>query len=453
MKHAHNSSVVRQVFRPASALTGLLMASTLIALNVGCQSTLPDREARLPRGYVYYLDGAGGGKSSSWSRGVRNGFIDAGYPGAGEIFVWQTGLGVVVDQNSTVGYKRGKAKKLVERIKTYQSEYPQGSVTLVGLSAGTAVTVFTLESLASEQQVDDAVLLGSSVSADYDLTRALQHVRHRMYVFTSEQDAVLKFLVPLSGTADRAKGRTRSAGLRGFEMPPSPAPEVRQQYAKVVHIRWRPEFRKEGHRGGHTDVVNPRFVRAHIAPLVMKDMVTAEGVGVAAPAGMVRNPDYEQWSAFAVGSWVEIDGVQTIEGESRPVRIKAMLVRKTPDKLIVDRTYEWLDDKDEDTDRVQQFIADAWIKPEAHPLTYPDAVKADAQTTHVEIAGKTYACHVRTINTDADFPDWGQDLQCQVSVSNKIPGGLVRLHIKARKQGRPFEFDGKVVNLRSIPAK
>ena len=53
----------------------------------GCTSTMPDRDVRMTRAYIYYLDGAGGaGVIRNWSRGVRKGFLDAGYDGAGEVF-------------------------------------------------------------------------------------------------------------------------------------------------------------------------------------------------------------------------------------------------------------------------------------------------------------------------------------------------------------------------------
>ena len=83
----------------------------------GCTSTMPDRDVRMTRAYIYYLDGAGGaGVIRNWSRGVRKGFLDAGYDGAGEVFVWQTRLGIAADQLADVRYKRSKAAELAAAI-------------------------------------------------------------------------------------------------------------------------------------------------------------------------------------------------------------------------------------------------------------------------------------------------------------------------------------------------
>ncbi len=219
----------RQGIRCAWAARGrtpVLAGLAMLCITAGCSQTMPDREIRMTRSYLYYLDGAGGGRPlSNWSGGVRQGLLDAGYNGAGEMFSWNTGLGVVADQDASVEYKRQKAAELAQQIQQYTREHPGAPVTLMGLSAGTAVAVFTLETLPVNCPVNNVVLLGASISATHDLTQALQRVSNRMYVFTSEKDAVLAFLVPSAGTADREQG-VPSAGLYGFparRRPPAPS--------------------------------------------------------------------------------------------------------------------------------------------------------------------------------------------------------------------------------------
>jgi pimeloyl-ACP methyl ester carboxylesterase len=231
-----------------------------------------NRAERLSHGYIYYFDGAGGGGAvMNWGSGLKKGLVDAGYDGAGEIFPWNTGEGVVADQDSSVEYKRSKAGEAAREIQEYAKKYPGQPIHLIGLSAGTAVTVFVLEALPPSFQVDTVVLCGASISSDYDLTKALQRVRDRLYVFTSDKDAVLGFLVPFAGTADRQAGSDPSAGLHGFHMPAGAGPQTRTLYSKVVNIAWRKEFEKDGDYGGHTDAVNAKFVEHHIAPLILKD--------------------------------------------------------------------------------------------------------------------------------------------------------------------------------------
>lgn len=225
----------------------------------------------MTRGYVYYLDGAGGGSAMrNYVGGVKDGLLAAGCDYAGEMFEWNTGMGVVADQTADLGYKRGKAADLARRIQGYQRQNPGAPVSLIALSAGTAIAVFTLEALPENCPVDNVVLLGASISDNYDLSQALRRIRNKLYIITSEKDTVLGFLVPNSGTADRKFGEA-AAGLRGFVMPNGATAETRRLYAeRLVTIPWTEQFERAGNYGGHLDNVNKEFVRDHVAPLIME---------------------------------------------------------------------------------------------------------------------------------------------------------------------------------------
>ena len=242
-------------------------------------------ERCLLQGYIYYLDGAGGGSALlNWSGGVKKGFEDAGYNVFGEMFSWETGLGALADQAAGVDYKRTKARELVRRIREHRQDCPYDPIHLIALSAGTAVAVYALEALPDDEPVESVVLLGASVSSDHDLTQALRHVRNRLFIFTSRTDTVLSFLVPLTGTADREFGGAGPAGLEGFILPKDASEETRRLYAeKVVTIAWTPEFEKAGNYGGHLDNVSAVFIRDHVAPLVMEGRLPTPP-RIAAPA-------------------------------------------------------------------------------------------------------------------------------------------------------------------------
>ena len=379
-----------------------LIAIALLSVTAGCSQTMPDRAERMTRGYVYYLDGAGGGGLvSNWSGGLRQGMLDAGYNGAGEIFRWNTGLGVVADQDSSVDYKRGKAAECAAEVQQYAKDHPGAPVTLIGLSAGTAVAVFVLEALPVSCPVENVILLGASIGADYDLTQAMKRVRNRMYVFTSENDAVLAFLVPMAGTADRQQG-VPSAGLRGFWMPARASAETRSQYAKVAYIRWRPEFERDGNFGRHTDTVKAPFVQQYIAPLIMASM--ARRVQVASAGGKVRNPDYDRWARFAPGSYSVFEGYQEANGAKQKLRMTARLVSKHEDRLVVERTYVPLEGGQTEPSRVQQFLVEAMIDPADHPLTSPAARISEMSPETITIGGKALTCRVRTVQAAGEFP-------------------------------------------------
>jgi len=221
---------------------------------------------------VFYCDGAGGGGPlTNWGDSVRQGLLDDGYEGEFRHFRWQTGLGALADQTSSLQYKRRRAGELAGAIRDHWRRFPGGSVHLIGLSAGSAIVVFALEELPDRYRVDHVFLLGSSLSADYDLSRALRRVRGEMYVFTSRHDRVLSVLVPLAGTADRRRVGRRVIGRYGVLMPPDADEETQDLYSRVVHVEWDDARAGLGDPGTHTGATRPQFVRNFIAPLLNRD--------------------------------------------------------------------------------------------------------------------------------------------------------------------------------------
>ncbi len=260
--------------RSKRILLRIIFPMWAVPLAFGCSQNLAGQQSYTSssHGDVYYLDGAGGGGLlSNWGRGVKAGLQMANFNGKFIEYPWETGMGVFADQVASDAYKRQKAGEVAAMIRKARDNYPDAPITLMGLSAGTAVAVFTLEALPPSCQVDNVVLLGASIGADYDLSNALRHVRGQLYVFTSESDAILNFAVPLAGTADREPGSEASAGLDGFVMPAGASLDTRRLYAKVMNIVWRTSFEKDGDWGGHTDTTQPRFVRDHIAPVILQE--------------------------------------------------------------------------------------------------------------------------------------------------------------------------------------
>jgi hypothetical protein len=118
-------------------------------------------------------------------------------------------------------------------------------------------------------QVDHVVLLGTSISRDYDMTEALKRVKNKLYIFTSTHDRMLGVLMPLSGTADR-KFDDPGAGIKGFVLPAGATAATRRLYAeKIVTIPYSEDFRKDKDQGHHFDNVKKEFIRDHVAPLLM----------------------------------------------------------------------------------------------------------------------------------------------------------------------------------------
>lgn len=249
----------------------LLLAAALLAVS-GCIG--PQRAATPTEtdDVVFYCDGAGGGGPlTNWGNGVEQGLKADGYEGDFRNFRWHTGLGIIADHTTSVDYKRRKARELITLMRQHWRRYPGGSVHLIGLSAGSAIVIFALEQLPAAYQVDQVILLGSSLSADYDLRPALRRVRGEMHVFSSRRDGVLNLLVPLVGSADRERAGRRVAGRHGFIMPTPANDETEALYSKVVQYDWDEDRAAAGDTGLHTGATNPRFVQEFIAPLINRD--------------------------------------------------------------------------------------------------------------------------------------------------------------------------------------
>jgi hypothetical protein len=255
----------------------VLAALIVTGLTVGCVTkptglpmNLADRDTRMEKGYIYYLDGAGGGTArTNWADGVKQGLLEGGYQGAGEMFSWETGRGLIADQDAPVAWKRQRAGALAAEITARSRAYPGVPISLLGFSAGTAEAIFALEKLPKDVAVETVVLLGTSLSQDYNLTKALRRVRGKLFVFTSTHDEMLGVLMPLSGTADR-KFADPGAGLHGFVLPRGAGPGTRKLYAeKIVTIPWRKSWKRDLNTGRHFDNVKAPFIRDHVAPLFL----------------------------------------------------------------------------------------------------------------------------------------------------------------------------------------
>jgi pimeloyl-ACP methyl ester carboxylesterase len=411
----------------------------VMAILVGCAAIPADIQYRCQRGYVYYLDGAGGGSPLiNWSSGIRDGLRNAGYPGWGEMFSWETGLGVAPDQVASNEYKRAKATELAQKIMTFHQGHPDTPITLIGLSAGTVVAAYTLEALPNSAIVDNVVLLSGSLSADYDLTTALARARQNVYIFTSDRDVILSVLLPITGPADRGADTNNVIGAFGAIMPPNPSPETASQYAKVIEVRWNPSFRGFENRGNHLDTVNEPFVRAFVAPLVFS--APTGQAGTFPPVGKVRNPDYQCWAPFAPGSWAVLEGTCTHDGHVEACRVKTTLISKTADSAVVEHDLTINGERRADIPFRQRSILLADIDPQDHPITHPNATVSRIGQVEVPVQGKPTKCDVTRISVPGEFDFWGDNIRAEIYTASVVPGYLAQIELSTAVDGKQYEF-------------
>ncbi|MEW6250859.1 MAG: hypothetical protein AB1716_09445 [Planctomycetota bacterium] len=437
-------SPVRQSFRRRGPCGAFRTAALLGLLLPGCATTEPDRAIRIQRGYVYYLDGAGGGGAlRNFSGGVRQGLKDAGYPGAGEMFNWETGLGLVADQEANLEYKRRKAAELARRIAEFRRDHPDTPIVLIGFSAGTVITVFALEALPADVSVETVVLLSGSLSADYDLTAALRRIEQRMYITTSHRDGMLLYMMPLTGTADRKSTAHGAIGVDGVRVPPGASPDVQRQYAKVLTLPWNEEFARLGDHGRHFDKVSPRFIQAIVAPLVMRG---ARSVASATAAELVVNPDYERWAGFAPGAWVRLRGYQVVQGRRTPLTLKVTLMERDEHRLVVEREFETEAGTPVSMPLSGRFVIAAKIAPHEHPTTAAPGARTELPAQAITAAGQTWQCSGYRVRATGHFPQWGTGVDATVYTHTAIPGQLVRVSLKTSLSGEPAEFAGELAD-------
>lgn len=234
-----------------------VLALCLLVLLVlaGCQQPFTTHGG----GLTVFLDGAG-----HWGNGgddVKRGLHAAGYTGSFREFVWTTTYSPLLDQWNT-GAARRRARQLARQLVRFRRRHPDEPINLIAHSAGTGVAVWAVEQLPEDMTVSNLILLGSSLSHDYDVSAVLRKMTGRLYVYYSPHDTVLQ-KVRVIGTIDGRRG-VDSIGLVGLTPPTG-------QAERVVNVAWSRQWLRLGWAGAHTDCTNPQFARAAIARHILDE--------------------------------------------------------------------------------------------------------------------------------------------------------------------------------------
>lgn len=237
----------------------------LVAVLAACapaQTTAPatQRQSGEPT-YLIHLPGIGGLMriDQLLTGGLTRGGIDARIT----VYDWTNGnpgfpaLGAI-ERN------RSEAKKVGALIADRARREPDARIIVTGHSAGAGIAVWALEGLPDDVQIDTLVMLAPALSPKYDLSHALDHVKHHAYSFNSEYDPILGPGTRAFGTIDRIM--TNAAGRVGFETPQN---ADRAQYAKLVQIPYDRGWMAFGNIGDHIGPMMPRFAARVIAPLLL----------------------------------------------------------------------------------------------------------------------------------------------------------------------------------------
>lgn len=232
--------------------------------GTGCQIPMPTSPPQLlPAGGAYLLHLPGVAGYTPLDQWWVNAIKSAGAADCAEVFDWTCHDGGL---NALQAYARNRAEAriLAKRIVSRVRCDPSAKVIVTAQSGGTAVAVWALEDLPADVQVEATVLVAPALSANYDLSAALRHVKKRMYAFTSPGDViVLGAGTRVFGTMDGK--HIEAAGLLGFRRPRT---ADRAQYSKLVDMRYRSDWLRWGNFGDHTGALSVSFARNVVAPLL-----------------------------------------------------------------------------------------------------------------------------------------------------------------------------------------
>ncbi len=248
------------------AVVALMFPAALGATGCSLISHLGTDLRGASLGKTFYVGGAGP-FGNIGTLDVPAGLRDGGYEGAIEVFGWQSWLGGTLRDQLDRKRNKGQARRLARMIRRHLDRYPNSRVNIIALSAGTGVATWALERLPEKYRVANVVFLGSSLSRQYDLSKALRRVDGKLYNFYSTRDRILRYAIALSGSIDGEFQGPNVAGLYGFaHSRRSDAPTRALYAAHVRNLPWRRAYARFGYHGLHTDGTNPRFIARIVTP-------------------------------------------------------------------------------------------------------------------------------------------------------------------------------------------
>jgi pimeloyl-ACP methyl ester carboxylesterase len=232
----------------------------LILALIACM--LPAGAQEKPKPFFFHLPGIGGQRiTEQWLlSGLKAGGLDAEY----RVYDWtegDIGLPALLAQEEN----QARAKRIAAFLADHIRQHPDQRIIICSHSGGSGLAAWALEALPDNVQVDSVVMIAPALSPQFDLTRALAHVKGKVYVLSSPLDVIVGAGTRVFGTIDGVK--TEAAGYRGFERPPA---ADQTQYAKIVHLPYQKEwFALYGNAGTHICAMRTSFARGFIAPLLL----------------------------------------------------------------------------------------------------------------------------------------------------------------------------------------
>jgi hypothetical protein len=251
-----------------SLCRGRFRLPAVLLLLSGCAGVPTPVESRLPpeqaRALVIVVDGAGGYQFTP--RAVVRVVDEDHLPLAVRSFDWTHATGRWLADQVDQAHSYAAGLRLAAEVALYERQYPGLPVYLMAYSAG-SYPLLTAASHLPPGSVERIILLAPAVSASYDLRPALACARQGIDVFSNKADRLyLGVGTAVLGTTDGC--HDLAAGRYGFR-PVAGKPADAALYAKLRDHPWERNQAWTGHRGQHSGVESPAFLRTFVVPLLL----------------------------------------------------------------------------------------------------------------------------------------------------------------------------------------
>lgn len=264
--------------RPRPALSGLivlcLVALLLLpATTAGREPTTrpaPDTPVTL---HVLHLPGILGPAriDREFLAGLQAGLSEQGVNVTTEIIDWVDDR-KPLDALQQRAENERQADQLAEHIRQLREQSPDTWFILTAHSGGVGVATWTAERLAqgdvTPPPLAQVVYLAGALSPGYDLTGGAAAIEHGTLNFVSKHDSIiLGFGTREQGTVDGV--HTNSAGMVGLLQPTAADPLA---YDRIWEVPYDRTFSTLGHYGNHIGMMQTRFAREVVAPLMLHQL-------------------------------------------------------------------------------------------------------------------------------------------------------------------------------------
>lgn len=248
------------------------LACLLLLLSVsGAMAQAPER------GYLVHLPGVAG---ETWlDRWMLDGLAAGGVNSEMVMYDWtdgDPGIPALLARKKNEQHAQVVADQITQ---VYRAD-PTRRIQVTAHSGGTGIAVWALEKLPDDVVVESVLLLAPAISPEYDLTRALRHVRLSMFAFSSRYDvAVLGAGTRLFGTIDGVK--SDAAGLVGFVRPET---GDRSQYVKLIAMPYNSDWLDIGNIGDHIGPMSEEFAKKFLAKILVTGSVPSPATQPISPS-------------------------------------------------------------------------------------------------------------------------------------------------------------------------